>query len=78
MFKKVTNEDVKNVIKDTAKQIVDEFDKEIIQARCAMDYALENVTATFTSRQKKLFEEYLLAKQNYVDAVANKEKALKN
>ena len=67
MKKKATNEDVKQFIKKIADEINSEFDLAVRVAQSKMLRAENELNQTFTDEQKKLYQEYLLARQELND-----------
>ena len=67
MKRKATNEDVKQFIKKIADEINSEFDLAVRVAQSKMLRAENELNQTFTDEQKKLYQEYLLARQELND-----------
>ncbi|MBE5750025.1 MAG: hypothetical protein E7346_04075 [Clostridiales bacterium] len=67
MKKKATNEDVKQFIKKIVDEINSEFDLAVRVAQSKMLRAENELNQTFTDEQKKLYQEYLLARQELND-----------
>ena len=74
MKRKLTIKDVENILRDAANQICDELNKEKILAHCLMEIAKEDLIATFTDKQKELYEKYVETKQ--IDKVPDNEKII--
>ena len=77
MKRKVTNEDVAQVIDKCAKEISDEIERQTIIAESSMLRAERELIGSFNKEQLALYQQYLEERQRYYEVVFQKHKALK-
>ena len=75
MEKRLDLKEVEKILQDAVNQDVKGLDKDIVITRTLMKIAKEDLLATFTDRQKKLYKKYVTAKQKYTDVVFERAKA---
>ena len=74
MKKKVTNDDVAKFIKECAEKVDSELDLEYRVAYCNMLRSEQELVATYTEEQNKLYKNFLDDRQKFYDLHAIKSK----
>ena len=73
-MKKTTDEQIANFIKQCADEIRDELDYKVKVAQSHMLRAENELLKSYSKEQLDLYGEFILARQNYYDALADRYK----